>query len=74
MWTSLQLAHRGDMRFDLTSDGVLDLNDLARLIQDVLGTNYGDANLDGKLTTRRTCYKSPKQAIMKTASSAIDTG
>ena len=35
------------MRFDLTSDGELDLDDLARLIQDVLGTNYGDANLDG---------------------------
>ncbi len=41
-------AHRiNDARFDLTSDGSVDHRDVALLIQDLLGTNFGDADLDG---------------------------
>jgi hypothetical protein len=36
-----------DDRFDLTGDGSVNSNDLNELIVEVLGTNFGDANLDG---------------------------
>jgi probable HAF family extracellular repeat protein len=34
--------------YDLTGDGVVDQADVTYLLQNVLNTNYGDANLDGK--------------------------
>lgn len=36
-----------DLRFDMNGDGLIDQNDLAVLIQDVMGTSYGDSNLNG---------------------------
>ena len=35
-----------DVRFDLNFDGSLDSSDLDAMIYDVIGTKYGDANLD----------------------------
>jgi hypothetical protein len=40
-------THTGDLRFDLTLDGIVDQADMDMLIHTVLDTNYGDANLDG---------------------------
>jgi hypothetical protein len=37
----------GDATFDLTEDDVVDDRDLAFLIEDLLKTSFGDANLDG---------------------------
>ena len=37
----------GDLRFDLNADGTTDHRDLVMLIQDILGTTFGDANLSG---------------------------
>ena len=34
--------------FDLTGDGVVDRSDADELVFNVLGTHYGDANLDGR--------------------------
>ncbi len=34
-------------RFDLTGDGVVDTRDRDELIVKILGSTYGDANLDG---------------------------
>ena len=36
-----------DLRFDLSGDGLVNDVDLEVMIEDVLGTNFGDANLDG---------------------------
>ncbi len=36
-----------DVAFDLTSDGSVDAADRDFLVRDILGTNYGDSNLDG---------------------------
>ncbi len=36
-----------DRRFDLTGDGAINRSDVNELITDVLGTSFGDANLDG---------------------------
>ena len=41
-----------DDTFDITSDGVVDHNDRDKLVVDILGTNYGDANLDGAFDSR----------------------
>ena len=35
-----------DLAFDLTGDGQVDAADRARLVLEILGTTYGDANLD----------------------------
>ena len=42
---------RGDMdiRFDVNSDEIVDHHDRAFLIRDILHTQEGDANLDGKI-------------------------
>jgi hypothetical protein len=37
-----------DRRFDLTGDGSTNHDDLAFLIQNILGTSFGDTNLDGQ--------------------------
>jgi len=37
------------LRFDLTRDGQVDQLDLDELVQNILGTDYGDVNLDGKV-------------------------
>ena len=42
----------GDHQFDLTGDAIVDLNDLFYLVQDILGTSVGDANLDGAFSSR----------------------
>ena len=36
-----------DLRFDLSEDGNVDFRDLKVMIEDVLNTNFGDANLNG---------------------------
>jgi probable HAF family extracellular repeat protein len=41
----------GDDAFDLNSDGVVDRGDLDVWIRDIMGTYYGDANLDGTFGT-----------------------
>jgi hypothetical protein len=38
---------RPDLDFDLNHDGQVNLQDLDYLVHDVLGTSFGDANLDG---------------------------
>ena len=38
-----------DPLHDLNGDGYVDRDDHATLVQDILGTNYGDANLDGNV-------------------------
>ena len=37
----------GNGRVDLNQDGVVDMQDVDLLVQDILGTQYGDATLDG---------------------------
>ena len=39
--------HDGDQRFDFTDDGELEFYDLEFYVRQRLGTNFGDANLDG---------------------------
>jgi hypothetical protein len=39
--------HSGDAQGDLNGDGSVDEGDMDYLIQEILGTHYGDANLDG---------------------------
>ncbi len=41
------LLHAGDAAADLNGDGSVDEADMDYLIRDILGTDYGDANLDG---------------------------
>ena len=36
-----------NLEFDLSSDGIVDLDDMDLLIFEILNTSYGDANLDG---------------------------
>ena len=36
---------------DLTSDGIVDLDDLSRLVRELIGTSIGDADLDGRFGT-----------------------
>ena len=36
-----------DLQFDLNDDGMLDELDSETLVEDLIGTYYGDANLDG---------------------------
>lgn len=45
----LLVSNLGDPSFDLTNDGVSDQADLDELITNVLGTFFGDANLDGSV-------------------------
>ncbi|WP_428387677.1 PEP-CTERM sorting domain-containing protein [Mucisphaera sp.] len=42
----LLTANFGNPAFDLTSDSITDSDDLLFLVQDILGTEQGDANLD----------------------------
>ena len=42
-------AESHDPAFDLTSDGMVDRSDLDELILNILDTQYGDANLDGRV-------------------------
>ena len=41
-----------DLRFDLTGDGSLDHVDVAFLVRNILGTTFGDTNLDGIFNSR----------------------
>jgi hypothetical protein len=34
--------------FDLTSDGLVNYDDLRRLVTEILGTSFGDANVNGR--------------------------
>ncbi|WP_428387969.1 PEP-CTERM sorting domain-containing protein [Mucisphaera sp.] len=45
----LLVSNLGDPGFDLTNDGVSDSDDLEELILNVIGTSFGDANLDGNV-------------------------
>ena len=36
-----------DQQFDLTGDGTVDQRDLDQLVSELIGTSFGDANLDG---------------------------
>ena len=45
-------SQSADLVFDLTKDGKIDLADMRYLIEMVLQTNFGDANLDGHFDTR----------------------
>ena len=48
---ALSLAIRSgsdDLRFDIDGDERVSQSDLRRLVNDVLGTHFGDANLDGR--------------------------
>ena len=38
------------LRFDLTSDGLVNGDDIDRWLDDFAGTTYGDANLDGDVS------------------------
>jgi hypothetical protein len=38
-----------EMRFDLTGDSLVSSDDVDYLVENILGTNYGDANLDGEV-------------------------
>ncbi len=42
----------GDGAFDLNNDGVINIADMRYLIEMVMQTNFGDANLDGRFDTR----------------------
>ena len=51
----LSIAIRGDQydrRFDLNGDDSVDLADQVVLIRDILGTTFGDANLDGRFDSQ----------------------
>ncbi len=41
-------ANPPDPKFDLTGDGTVDESDRDRMVRDILGTDYGDADLDGR--------------------------
>lgn len=41
-----------DLQFDLNSDRQFDLDDHASLIQSLIGTDFGDANLDGRFDSQ----------------------
>ena len=43
-----QAIRSGDDALDLTEDGVTSSDDLDELIENIIGTTYGDANLDGQ--------------------------
>jgi len=43
--------NKGNADFDLNGDGTADQADTDTLIRTILGTNYGDANLDGVVDT-----------------------
>ena len=38
-----------DARFDLNGDGEVSHGDVEMLVQDIIGTDFGDANLDGRI-------------------------
>ena len=41
------LGNHADSDYDLTVDGLVDKQDMDMLIRDIIGTEYGDADLDG---------------------------
>jgi hypothetical protein len=45
------LAPEPDLRFDLDQSGQLDHGDLEYLVEDILGSWFGDANLDGEFNS-----------------------
>ncbi|MEM6331807.1 MAG: glycosyl hydrolase family 28-related protein [Planctomycetota bacterium] len=47
----LLVANYGNPDFDLTDDGATDAADLTELVENILGTYLGDANLDGAVDT-----------------------
>ncbi|MEM6332890.1 MAG: MprA protease, GlyGly-CTERM protein-sorting domain-containing form [Planctomycetota bacterium] len=47
----LLLAHMGDPAYDLTGNGVTNTADTTYLIHEILGTEYGDVNLDSLINT-----------------------
>ncbi|MEM6333476.1 MAG: N-acetylmuramoyl-L-alanine amidase [Planctomycetota bacterium] len=47
----LLLSNMGNADYDLTGNGVTNTNDVMHMLEDILGTKSGDANLDGKIDT-----------------------
>ncbi|MEM6333838.1 MAG: M14 family zinc carboxypeptidase [Planctomycetota bacterium] len=47
----LLLANLGDPAFDLTGNGITNNADVTELIENILGTAFGDANLDQQVNT-----------------------
>ena len=43
--------HRGDPRFDLNADGMLNGDDLRYLVEVLLESTFGDANVDGQFNS-----------------------
>ena len=50
MWAQLRIGN-GDLRFDLNGDDQIDDRDRDRMILEILGTTYGDTNLDGQFNS-----------------------
>jgi hypothetical protein len=48
LYESMHTKNR-DANFDLNGDELVDMADMDVLIRDIIGTNYGDATLDGKI-------------------------
>ncbi|MGD0572521.1 MAG: dockerin type I domain-containing protein [Sedimentisphaerales bacterium] len=46
-WSNLDDAVWMDLSCDLNGDGVVDIQDVRTIVQTILGTHFGDANLDG---------------------------
>jgi len=46
-WSNLNEAVGGDLSADINGDLVIDQADVCFLVQTILGTNFGDVNLDG---------------------------
>ncbi|MEO0588301.1 MAG: GH25 family lysozyme, partial [Planctomycetota bacterium] len=43
--------HMGDPAYDLTGNGVTNAADMTYMVEDIMGTAFGDATLDGKIDT-----------------------
>ncbi len=46
-WSNLNEAIGGDLSADINGDLVIDQKDVCKLVIDILGTTFGDVNLDG---------------------------
>ncbi len=50
-WSNLSEAAHFDLSADMNGDLIVDWNDVEELVQVILGTQIGDVNLDGSVTT-----------------------
>lgn len=49
-WDNTFEAVAGDLAGDMTGDLVIDINDACDIVRSILGTQFGDINLDGQVT------------------------